>query len=391
MYQKLTIGLVGFGSVGSGIYHILQQKNNPHLHLKTIVVKDKEKKRSIEAHHFSYDVQALVEDPEINLVLELIDDAEAAYHLVKAALQNGKNVITANKKMLAYHLKELSELAQKRKVSLLYEAAVCGSIPIIKTLEESFGHEAVLNLKAISNGTCNYALTHLFQHPKPFGEIIKAAQIAGFAESDPSLDIDGWDSKFKLIISNYHASGVLHTPEEILHLGIRYIHPQDVAFAKSNGFIIKLLGVFESFPDGYNTYVCPYFLTTEEAISQVLFEYNAVQINTEFAEKQLLQGKGAGSIPTGSAVFADINALYKGYRYHYPKKEQNDVPLNNHAFIQIYASSTKPEKLKKLPFSAEIESNFQQNFAYKIGTISIEKLKNWVEEQPREVFVAVYP
>lgn len=220
MPQQITIGLFGFGSVGSGIYHVLKRKSISRIHLKTIVVKTPSKPRSIDSSLLSYKAEDILKDDSINVVLELIDDAEAAYHIVKEALKRKKHVVTANKKMLANHFKELVNLAKKQGVSLLYEASVCVSIAVLRTLETSFAYDNLNSLKAISNGTSNYVLTCLFQESQPFKDMITDAQKHGFAESDPTLDIDGWDSKFKLIISNYHAFGVLNTPEEILNLGI---------------------------------------------------------------------------------------------------------------------------------------------------------------------------
>ena len=399
MPQELTIGLFGFGSVGSGIYHVLKKKNIPNLNLKTIVVKNPEKPRSISAKHFSYRPEDILDDREINVVLELIDDADAAYAIVKQALKNHKHVVTANKKMLANHFEELVTLAQKQGVSLLYEASVCGSIPVIRTLEESFGYDTVNSLKAISNGTSNYVLTRLFQQPQPFKDIITDAQKHGFAESDPTLDIDGWDSKFKLIISNYHAYGVLNTPEEILNAGIRHVKPEDIEFAKEKGFSIKLIGHSKVEDGQLEAYVAPQFITTSEPITSIAFENNAVEINADFSQRQVLQGKGAGSIPTASAVLSDVTSLLKNYAYPYSKANQNftesestndAISFNDEKLIKVYISAYDREDLQLFKFRTDIVCGTQKQLQYKIGKISIQDLKEQFESRSEEVFIAVF-
>lgn len=391
MSKQLTIGLFGFGSVGSGIYRLLKKKSIPQIQLKTIVVKNPDKPRTIAAKHFSYQPEAILEDKEINVVVELIDDADAAYSIVKHALEKKKHVVTANKKMLAEHFEELLALSKKQGVSLLYEASVCGSIPIIRTLEESFGFDELKSIKAISNGTCNYVLTRLFQKPQPFHEIITDAQKHGFAESDPTLDIDGWDSKFKLIISNYHAFGILNSPAEILNIGIRNIKPEDIQFAKENNFSIKLIGHAKVEDGKLEAYVAPQFIPDSEAITKVSFENNAVQIDAEFAQQQVLQGKGAGSIPTASAVLSDIASLQKNYAYTHLKADGLACALETKKDIKVYVSSAKSEDLKAFHFETNAISNVNNSIFYKIGKISIAALKEKLNQLDAPVFIAVFP
>jgi homoserine dehydrogenase len=391
MPQQLTIGLFGFGSVGSGIYHVLKRKSISRIHLKTIVVKNPNKPRSIDSSLLSYKAEDILKDDSINVVLELIDDAEAAYHIVKEALKSKKHVVTANKKMLANHFKELVSLAQKQGVSLLYEASVCGSIPVLRTLETSFAYDNLNSLKAISNGTCNYVLTRLFQVPQPFEDIITDAQKHGFAESDPTLDIDGWDSKFKLIISNYHAFGVLNTPDEILNLGIRHIKPEDIEFAKEKNLSIKLIGHSNLDDQGLTAYVAPQFIPTTEALTSIDFENNAVQVDAEFAHEHLLKGKGAGSIPTASAVLSDLVSLFEDYSYGYSKASQNPAELNGEKLIRVYISSYHREDLQPIKFKTKILCGTQKNLQYKIGKISLKSLQQYAAELSSELFMAVFP
>lgn len=391
MPQQLTIGLFGFGSVGSGIYHILKKQEIPDIQLKTIVVKNPDKPRSVDSKRFSYKAENILEDEDINVVLELIDDADAAFDIVKQALNHKKHVISANKKMLAEHFEELVLLAKKQGVSLLYEAAVCASIPVIRTLEESFGYDSMTSLKAISNGTSNYVLTRLFQNSQPFDEIITDAQKHGFAESDTTLDIDGWDSKFKLIIKNYHAFGVLNTPKDILNLGIRHIKPEDIEFAKDKDFSIKLIGHSKLEDGRLETYVAPQFISTSEPITTIDFENNAVQIDADFAHQQVFQGKGAGSLPTASAVLSDLSSLLKDYSYVYPKAKEHSAVIASSKLIKVYISSYDKAELKSFQLKTEIHEGTQKELQYKIGKISVEELKSQVEQSKAEVFIAVFP
>jgi homoserine dehydrogenase len=391
MPQQITIGLFGFGSVGSGIYHVLKKKQIPRIHLKTIVVKSPNKPRSIDSKNFSYRAEDILEDTEINVVLELIDDAQAAYTIVKKALESKKHVVTANKKMLANHFEELVALSKKHKVSLLYEASVCGSIPILRTLETSFAYDNLKSLKAISNGTSNYVLTRLFQKLQPFKDIITDAQKHGFAESDPTLDIDGWDSKFKLIINNYHAFGVLNTPEEILNLGIRHVKPEDIEFAKEKNFSIKLIGHSNLDEEGLTAYVAPQFIPKTQALTSIDFENNAVEIDAEFAHQHLLKGKGAGSIPTASAVLSDLVSLFDDYCYGYSKARQQSTEFNEEKLIKVYISSYDRKDLKPIKFETEILCGTQKHLQYKIGKISVKSLKQQTADLSSELFVAVFP
>src|SRR5688572_18626954 len=196
--KNLTIGLFGFGCVGYGLYEVLHKTPGLQTTIKKICVKNPEKERPIAAENFTFDKNAILSDPEINVVVELIDDAEAAFEIVSTALKNGKAVVSANKKMIAENFQELLDLQQEYGVPLLYEAACCASIPIIRNLEEYYDTDLLNSIEGVVNGSCNYILTRLFQGNHTFPEALVEAQKLGFAESDPSLDIEGHDSKFKL-------------------------------------------------------------------------------------------------------------------------------------------------------------------------------------------------
>jgi homoserine dehydrogenase len=189
---------------------------------------------------------------------------------------------------------------------------------------------------------------------QPFEDIIIDAQKHGFAESNPTLDIYGWDSKFKLIMSNHEDFRVFNTPEEILTLGIRHIKPEDIEFAKEKNFSIKLIGHSNLDEEGLTAYVAPQFIPTTEALTSIDFENNAVQIDAEFAQEHLLKGKGAGSIPTASAVLSDLVSLFENYSYDYSKASQKPAEFNNEKLIKVYLSLDHCEDLNLIKLKTKI-------------------------------------
>ncbi len=388
MSTPINIGLVGFGSVGSGVYHCLQQPQNKHLNIKKIVVKNTSKARTISADHFSYTIEDILFDTSISLVVEVIDDATAAYEIVKKALMLGKNVVTANKKMLAQHLPELASIAQQKKCIFLYEAAVCGSIPIIRTLDSFYALDQIHSVRAIANGTCNYILTQLHKEITSFEKVLEQAQRHGFAESDPTLDIDAWDATYKLQILIYHAFGKWIPTSNIARFGIRGIKSGDVEFANAQKKKIKLLVQVKEIDGELAAFVLPQLVQENDFLHEVSFEYNGVEIEASFAEKQLYKGKGAGSIPTASAVLSDIHAVIKQQAYAYPKSTFNATSeYANNTELKIYASATEAQKTNALPWLKVEKSHTSALHTYKIGSVLLEDLIEYQKENQDGIFV----
>ncbi|RYE53192.1 MAG: homoserine dehydrogenase, partial [Sphingobacteriales bacterium] len=240
MTKKLKIGLFGFGVVGQGLYDIIRGQDL-NLELTKIAIKDPSKKRTLPAELFTTDHDEILDNPEINTIVELIDDADAAFRVAKKALSNGKNVVSANKKMIASHLAELVALQNQFGTSLLYEGAVCGSIPIIRNLEEYYDNELLHAVSGIFNGSSNYILSKLYNEGTDYATALSKAQELGFAETDPTLDVGGFDAKFKLTIATAHAYGLFLQPEKIFNIGIQNISENDIRFAKEKGYKIKLV------------------------------------------------------------------------------------------------------------------------------------------------------
>ena len=246
--KSLNIGLFGFGTVGESLYKVLQQTPSLQATITRVAIKHPDKPRIAPAGLFTTDAEDIINDPEINVVVELIDDADAAYHIVKTALQNGKAVVSANKKMIATHFRELLELQRVHAVPFLYEAAACASIPIIRNLEEYYDNDLLQGIQGIVNGSTNYILTKVFSEGIDFEEALLQAQIAGFVESDPSLDVNGIDAVNKLTILLTHAYGIVVNPQSLVHSGIQHLHEQDAVVAREKRFVIKLWPRHKSCP-----------------------------------------------------------------------------------------------------------------------------------------------
>ncbi len=389
MKKNLKLGVFGFGCVGQGLYHVLNETHGVKAEVKKFCVKNRNKPRIIDASYFTYEADDILNDPEIDVVVELIDDAKAAFDIVKRAVENGKHVVTANKKMLAEHLDEIYELQKTYDRSILYEGAVCGSIPILRNLEEYYDNDLITSIEGIFNGSTNYILTKVFNEKKSYLEALKAAQDLGFAESDPSLDVKGYDPKFKLAIAIAHTFGVFVRPENIINVGIQNISAIDLRYARENNLTIKLVARAYKLNGNIYGFVAPQFIPTDHMLASVQNEYNAVLVEGAFAEKQVFIGKGAGSYPTGSAVLSDISALTFDYRYEYKKYTRGDgLPFSNQATVDVLVSFPDGAQISNRDFE-NFKGGFQgKGYQYLQGSVRLEKLKDWAELDNTSVILA---
>jgi homoserine dehydrogenase len=391
MNTHLKIGLVGFGCVGSGLYEVLNKSGLLGATIKTIVVKHPEKKRSLPKEAFSYEVKDILDDPEINVVVELINDSVAAYELVKRAFKAGKHVVSANKKLIAEHLDELLALATENQVSFLYEGAVAGSIPIIRNLEEYYNNDSLTSVEGITNGTTNYILTQS-NFGVDYASALAQAQELGFAEADPTLDVDGFDSKFKLVLLIKHAFGLSVEPNQLHNIGIRRITEKEIAYATEKGFRIKLLSRAEKIGQEVCGFVAPHFVDRTHPAFEVNNEFNAVIVQGLFSDRQLFLGKGAGSYPTASAVLSDISALKFDYRYEYRKSDAGkNLQLSEQFYLNVYIGTPHAVTLEEAGFEEVYESFRSRDYAYKTGLISFEKLAALQTNAREDLAVIVLP
>lgn len=390
MSQVKQIGLFGFGVVGEGIYQVLNQKPQLGIGIAKVVIRDANKERNAPASLFSTQPKWILDDPSIDWVVELIDDAEAAYTIVKTALENGKSVVSANKKMIASHLPELKALAEARGLSFLYEAAVCGSIPVIRNLEEYFDSDLIGSVSGIINGSTNYILTQMSKQGWGFEQALQEAQEAGFAESDPSLDVEGLDARNKLKILILHAFGFWLQDSQIGVQGIHRLNTFDLTFAKEKGFEIKLISKAELDEQGgvSQAYVLPSFVPRQHPFAQTHNEFNGVLIGSALSDQQFLYGKGAGRFPTSSAVLSDLSALKYGYRYAY-KKQLNPCERLGSKVQKFYVRYQSGSAVPEFSPHAISERYVGKTFSYMIVEGHWEELYPLIRE--KDVGVVVFP
>jgi homoserine dehydrogenase len=394
-HKQLTIGLFGFGVVGEGLYKVLQQTPSLKASIKKICIKHPGKRRNAPAELFTTDKDELLNDPEINVIVEVIDDSKAAFEIVSTALQNHKDVVSASKKMIAENLQALLELQQKTERSFLYESAACASIPVIRNLEEYYDNDLLHSIKAIVNGSTNFILTKIFEEHLDFKQALLLAQQQGFAESDPRLDVEGYDAVNKWTFLLTHAYGIIEKPENILFNGIQHIHSADAVVAKSKNQQIKLVAEAKKLQNGkVAAFVLPQFVKADDHLSFVKNEYNGVVIESGFADKQFFYGKGAGSFPTASAVLSDISALRYQYRYEY-KKLYHHKPqeLSNDFFLRVYVSFDDLKYVPRERFEWIEEWHSEAERKYLVGVISYKELKenNWWRENNTSLILTPEP
>lgn len=375
MSKKLNIGLFGFGVVGQGLYDIIKTKKL-NIEIVKFAIKDPNKKRSLPAELFTTDKEELLNNPEINTIVELINDTEAAFEIVSRALKSGKNVVSASKKMIALHLDELIEIQHQYGTSLLYEGAVCGSIPIIRNLEEYYDNELLHSISGIFNGSSNYILSKGFIEGLDYDSALKQAQDLGFAETDPTSDVGGFDAKYKLVIAAAHAYGVVVQPDEVFNLGIQNLAAADLQYAREKNLKIKLVPVAKELDDrNVALFVLPKFVNDTEFLYNVEYEYNGVTVQAAFADQQFFFGKGAGGHPTGSAVLSDIAALRYNYQYEYKKaKEKTDLSFTNNIELTVYLRYDDEDLVEALNFEHINERYYSGSYKFVIGKINLQNL-----------------
>jgi homoserine dehydrogenase len=394
-HKQLTIGLFGFGVVGEGLYKVLQQTPSLKASIKKICIKNYGKKRNAPASLFTTDKDELLNDRDINVIVEVIDDADAAFNIVSIALRNGKNVVSASKKMIAAHLPALLELQLQTGKSFLYEAAACASIPVIRNLEEYYDNDLLHSIKAIVNGSTNFILTKMFEDGLDFKQALIEAQQAGFAESNPTLDAEGYDAVNKWAFLLTHAYGIIEKPEAILFNGIQNIQGTDAVVARAKKQEIKLVAQAKKLNNGkVAAFVLPQFVYHYDHLAFVKNEYNGVVIESSFSDKQFFYGKGAGSFPTASAVLSDISALRYQYKYEY-KKLYHHQPhlLSNDIFLRVYISYDELAFIPTETFEWIDEWHAEENRKYLCGVISFAELKEntWWKENNNSLILLPEP
>lgn len=302
----MKIGLLGHGTVGSGVRKIVDEKNTKEisqLEISKILVRYE---KDITDKRMTVDIYDIVDDPEIDVVVECIGGDEPAFTYVKAALFNGKHVVTSNKKMLVNHLEELLELARTRGVSLKYEAACGGGIPWMSNLDRTKRIDDIESFRGIFNGTTNYILSKMSDEGSEFSAALKEAQDCGYAEFDPSDDIDGMDTAYKVVLSSCKGFGVLANIQDLDIYGIRHISAKDISYACKHGYVCKLIGSGGKSESSVSGTVIPTFIPKQNIFATIPANFNAIESDSRTLGKMTYVGQGAGSYPTAHAVVQDL-------------------------------------------------------------------------------------
>jgi homoserine dehydrogenase len=394
-HKQLTIGLFGFGVVGEGLYKVLQQTPSLKATIKKVCIKDPGKKREAPAELFTTDRQQILQDPDINVIVEVINESGPAFEIVSTALRSGKSVVSASKKMIAEHLPELLQLQRETGASFLYESAACASIPVIRNLEEYYDNDLLHSIKAIVNGSTNFILTKMFEEKLDFHEALLLAQQLGFAESDPTLDVEGYDAANKWTFLLTHAYGIVVETGNLVFSGIQHIQAGDAVVAREKHYDIKLVAQAKKLENGkVAAFVLPQFIRHDEPLSFVRNEYNGVVIESGFADKQFFYGKGAGSFPTASAVLSDLSALRYQYKYEY-KKLYHHTPheLTNDFYIRVYVSFDDWKYIPRDRFEWIEEWHAETDRKYLIGVIHFRQIaqNGWWRENGTSLLLTPDP
>lgn len=323
MAEKLIVGMAGFGTVGSSVYQVLKRnaalihaRAGKQIEIKRVVCRKTDKvilqtQGNVIA---SNDLNSIIDDPSISVVIEVMGGIEPAKTFILNALKNGKDVITANKALLATHGDEIFTEARKQNRSVFFEASVAGGIPVIKALREGLAGNQISEISGILNGTCNYILSAMHKTPLSFAEALKNAQQLGYAEADPTFDIEGLDTGHKLSILTSLAFGVPFHFDITAVEGIKGISSLDIQFAQKLGFVVKLLSTVEKINDRLAYLVAPTLIPQNSILAQVSDAMNAVEIVGDAVGKTLFYGAGAGGEATASAVLADVIDIAKGHK-----------------------------------------------------------------------------
>jgi len=315
--MTVKIALLGFGTVASGVPFLLKengekinQSAHSEIEVAKVLVKDEDEKNRLLAagndFNFVTNVDDILSDQDITIVVELMGRIEPAKTFITRALEAGKHVVTANKDLLAVHGAELLEIAKEHNVALYYEAAVAGGIPILRTLANSLASDKITRVLGVVNGTSNFMMTKMVEEGWSYDDALAEAQRLGFAESDPTNDVDGIDAAYKMVILSQFAFGMKVAFDDVAHKGIRNITPEDVAVAQDLGYVVKLVGSIEETPSGIAAEVTPTFLPKAHPLASVNGVMNAVFVESIGIGESMYYGPGAGQKPTATSVVADI-------------------------------------------------------------------------------------
>lgn len=376
--ETIQIGMLGLGTVGSGVLQMIQHNEDKvvnvtgrKLNVKRVLVNHPERHQDVAGKiELTTSVEDIINDDEIQIVLELIGGIYPAKEYIEVALRNHKNVVTANKDLLATYGPELVKLAHDHHCDLMYEASVAGGIPILRTITNSFAADKITEVKGIVNGTTNYILTQMSQQGLSYDQALKAAQRLGFAEADPTNDVTGKDAAYKMVILSQFAFGTQLTVDDFAVTGIDHLNGFDVQQAGKFGYVIKLVGIAQVIDDGVFVEVAPTLVPADHPLATINNEYNAVMVTGEAVGDTLFYGPGAGGLPTANSVLSDIISVTKNlvlktngnffnnYQRQYIPAAPRDVVYPY--FLSIMMPDVPGQMLKLTQIMTEIDASFSQ-------------------------------
>lgn len=332
--KELRVGILGLGVVGSGTVKVLsdhqtkiKEQTGKTLSIVKALIRPGEDKEDFAKEYgltLTTELSEIVEDDSLDIVIELIGKVHPAKEFITAALQNGKHVVTANKDLIAQHGMELIDIAKENHVSLFYEASVAGGIPILRTLTANYLADEITNIRGIVNGTTNYMLTKMLENGTSYEEALSEAQTLGFAESDPTNDVDGIDAAYKMVILTQFAYGMDVTLDDLEIKGIRGLSDLDVSQANKFGYEIKLIGESVKTEGSVDVSVGPVLVPKTHPLASIKNEFNGVFINSTGIDQSMFYGPGAGSLPTATSVVSDVAAIAKNQALGIPAPQFNE-------------------------------------------------------------------
>lgn len=353
--KPIKVGLLGLGTVGTGVVRIveghqsdLQSQAGSPIVIEKILVKDLEKSRNVAVapHKMTEDVWDIIRDPEIDVIIEVMGGVESTKEYLIEALERGKHIVTANKDLMALHGSEIMAKAMEQRCDVYYEASVAGGIPIIRTLSESFSSDRITKIMGIVNGTTNFILTKMSQEGAPYDAVLKEAQELGYAEADPTSDVEGLDAARKMAILGTLGFRANVALEDVEVRGISQVTKDDILYAKRLGYEVKLLGIAERQDDHISLSVQPTMIRKSHPIASVNGVFNAVYVHGEAVGETMFYGAGAGELPTATSVVADLVSVVRNIKLgvtgqhciipYKEKKLKNDEQIAYKNFILLH-------------------------------------------------------
>lgn len=376
--ETIQIGMLGLGTVGSGVLQMIENNEDKvqnvtgrQLTVKRVLVQHPDNHQDVaDQVALTKDIDEIINDQDIQIVVELIGGIHPAKEYIEAALKHHKNVVTANKDLIATYGTELGKLAHDNHCDLMYEASVAGGIPILRTISNSFNADKITEVKGIVNGTTNYILTQMSQQHWSYDHALKEAQRLGFAEADPTNDVTGKDAAYKMVILSQFAFGTQLSTDDFSVTGIDHLNAFDVEQAKQFGYVIKLVGIARLINDHVFVEVAPTLVPLDNPLATINNEYNAVMVTGQAVGNSLFYGRGAGGLPTANSVLSDITSVTKNlilktngnffnnYRRRYVPASPDEVVYPY--FLSLTMPDVTGQMLKLTKIMTDVNGGFRQ-------------------------------